>query len=195
MSVLAIGLYVISCAYPMEIECWIEIGQETLLFLSVFFFALAAARSPVYAGGLYLVAGFFSVCFIRELDAYFDYIFHGAWKAIVILYLPFLIWILKKADFRTVIPGLVHYIRSRSFTMLLPGVVILLAYSRLFGSKALWKHYLPPDIRIGPVKTFSEEATELLGYAIIFGASLVAAHEKNGREQASRKPRLDESAR
>ena len=185
LSIIAFALYVISSYYPMGTESWLEVAQETLLFFSVFFFALAASRSPEYSGGLYLVAGFTAVCFIRELDAPLDILYHGCWKYFVLAYLVFLFQVVRKAGFRTVIPGLVHFIRSRSFMMMLPGVVIILAYSRLFGYKRLWQLYLPTYVDIGTVKTFCEESVELLGYAIIFGSSLIAAHERRFEERLS----------
>ena len=197
LSVAAFSLYVLNVRCPMETESIVEIAQELLLFLSTFFFALAASRTPADAGALYLIAGFTSVCFIRELDACLDQLFHGAWKYLEFFYVFFLYWVLRKNDFRTIIPGLARYSRSRSFMMLLPGLVVIFAYSRLFGMRKLWNLYMPSHSALGSVKTFAEESVELLGYAIVFGASLIAAHQRPGRRAHGRRgrpPRRDPMA-
>lgn len=163
----AVGLYVFSYSHPMPEESWIEVGQETFLLLSAIIMALAARADGRYAGGLWLISGFLTALFIRELDAWFDLIFHGSWKYFLIAYLCVLAFLVKKASLKTVVPGLAHFIRSRAFPLMLVGTVIVLAYSRLYGYKGMWALYAG-DCSWNGIKTVSEEATELVGYALMF---------------------------
>lgn len=43
------------------------------------------------SGGLWLIAGFFGCLLIRELDAYFDEIIHGAWKYFALVLVVFVL--------------------------------------------------------------------------------------------------------
>ena len=185
-SVLACGLSAYDAVQPLGIESCVEILQESLLVLSTICFTVTAVRMPQYAGGIFLLAGLTFAFFVREMDACLDLVAHGFWKYVLVICFPIYLFFLRKFGWRTIIPGIAHYIRSRSFTMFLPGIVTILVYSRLFGCKYLWELYLPPHVGIKQVKCFrslSEESMELLGYAIIFAASLIAAHAARRREQ------------
>lgn len=188
-GILSVGAFLVcecSACYPLSVESWIEILQEALLVLSTIFFSIAAVRSPQYGGGILLLAGLTFAFFIREMDGCLDLVFHGAWKYVLILCFPFYLYFQHKLGWRTIIPGIAHYIRSRSFMMFLPGSVIILVFSRLFGSKYLWLLYLPANVCIKKIKNFrslSEESIELLGYAIIFGASLIAAYATKKKKE------------
>lgn len=163
----AVGLYVFSFSHPMPHESWIEVGQETFLLLAALIMSFAAKKNKAYAGGLWLIAGFLTALFIRELDAWFDDIFHGSWKYFLLVYLAWLGFTIWKAGRETIVPGLAHFIRSRAFPLMLVGTVIVLAYSRLYGYKGMWALYAG-DCSWGGIKSLSEEATELVGYALMF---------------------------
>lgn len=76
----AFELYLYSATHPLATESWIEVVQEAVLLLSGFIFMISAWREKEWRGAMWLIHGFFISLFIRELDAYFDVIHHGAWK-------------------------------------------------------------------------------------------------------------------
>lgn len=172
ISAAAVGLYLFSFSHEMPHESWIEVGQETLPFVALLLMGFAAKKDARYAGGIWLIAAFLTALFIRELDAWFDDLFHGAWKYILVAYLVWASWKIRRSGFATVIPGIAHFIRSPAFPMMLVGVVIVLAYSRLYGYKGMWALYAG-ECSWGAIKTLSEEATELVGYAMMFYSSWV----------------------
>lgn len=173
-AILSAGIYYLynfSLEHPIAIENWIENFQELFLVLGSTAFAIAARRNPNYAGGLWLISGFCAALFIRELDALFDLIRHGFWKYVLIAYLCVLAAIVVRAGRETILPGLANFISSRSFMLMLPAVVIILVYSRLYGFKGLWLHFSACG-NWGDFKSFSEEATELLGYTLLLCSAL-----------------------
>lgn len=167
-----IPLYLFSMSHPIAIENWIEVVQSTCALLSGFLFWRSAARQREWRGGLLLITGFFIAIFIRESDAYFDKLHHGAWKYVLIVYLLGLLLAIKRAGFSTVIPGLAAFVRSRSFLMMLPGTAIVLVYSRLYGYKGLWLTLMGDYEKWQVMKGFAEESTELLGYILMLGAAI-----------------------
>lgn len=164
-------LYHFSFAHPIAIESWVENIQETFLLICAALFACAARRNPRLAGGLWLISGFCASLFIRELDALFDLITHGFWKYVLIVFLCLFSTLVARAGRDTILPGLADFVSSRSFMLMLPGVVIILVYSRLYGFKGLWEHFSACS-NWGSFKSFSEEATELLGYALMLSSAL-----------------------
>ena len=57
------------------------------------------------------------------------------------------------------------------------GMVLLLAFSRLYGIKELWELYCAGAPIWKQVKSFAEESIELLGYMFIFSSSVAYAFE------------------
>ncbi|MDO4938201.1 MAG: hypothetical protein Q4E62_09815 [Sutterellaceae bacterium] len=169
------GLYIYSAQHTIAAETWIEVGQETLLAASALLFLICAPRFKAIEGGLWLIGGFFVTLLIRELDAWSDMLFHGCWKYMAAIWLCALTAIIYKRNAgKSVVPGLVHFIRHRAWYVMLFGVVLLLVYSRLYGMKCLWELYAA-DQCAGwrNIKSFSEEAAELLAYMLIFWASSI----------------------
>ena len=152
---------------------FVEFGQEALLFATTALFTMQAIAKC--QGGLWLVAGFFGCMFIRELDAYFDMIVHGAWKYfafVVIAFVFFKAWSLGKEN---TIASLAAFMKTRSFVFICIGLLIVLVYSRLFGMGELWHaimgdYFNPLVNRL--VKNVVEEGSELWGYALVFWGSV-----------------------
>ncbi len=172
IGVLAFELYLYSAVKPLTTENWIEVMEEVLLALGSLLFIVSAQRERAWRGAMWLIHGFFTAILIRELDAYFDMIRHGSWKYALIAYLIVLFFVVKRAGFSTIIPGLAAYIRSRSFLMMMPGAAITLSYSRLYGYKGLWMRIMGDYEHWNAMKTFAEESTEFLGYMLMLGAAL-----------------------
>lgn len=175
VAALAVGLMVflayidISAAGRIKDASYTENLQETLLlFSSIIFIYLAKKKN---ARGLLLVAGFFACMWIREWDAVFDDIFHGAWKYIAIpTAIGFMLWTLREG-LQKVWDDLAEFMSSKSYDIIVTGLIIVLVVSRLLGNRAVWILMSGPDFKY-VFKTFIEEGVELLGYMVIFAGSV-----------------------
>ena len=148
---------------------FVEYGQEVLLFATTAIFTMQAIAKR--QGGLWLVAGFFGCMFIRELDAYFDMIVHGAWKYFALALMVFVLfkaWRLGKDNTNE---SLAAFMKTRAFVFIFIGLLIVLVYSRLFGMGELW-HSIMTDHFNRTVKNVVEEGSELWGYALVFWGSV-----------------------
>ena len=117
------------------------------------------------------MAGFFVCMWIREWDAVFDDIFHGAWKYIAIpTAIGFTFWALREG-LQKVFDDLAEFMSSKSYDIIVAGLIIVLVVSRMLGSKAIWMLMSGPDFKY-VFKTFIEEGMELLGYMVIFAGSV-----------------------
>ena len=153
-----------------------EILQTILLLLSTILFFLEARRRSDMRHALILVGGLTGCMLIREQDYFLDMLSHGCWKWPALL-LAFGCLSYAGRAFKDSISALAHFIRWRYFPLFLAGIVIVLAYSRLFGIGALWKTLLP-DGEWRTAKHAIEESSELLGYSIILGSALLLRLEK-----------------
>lgn len=153
-----------------------EIIQSLLLLASSALFFLEARRSPETRNALILAGGFLGCMLIREQDYYFDMIAHGCWKWPAFALAGVCLAQAARSP-RQTLAALAKLIRWRYFPFLLSGVVIVLAYSRLFGMSALWNPLLP-DGDWRPTKNAVEESSELLGYAFIFSSALLLRRGK-----------------
>ena len=144
---------------------FVEFGQEFLLLLTTAIFGSMAIKKQ--SGGLWLVAGFFGCLFIRELDAYFDEIVHGAWKYFALALVAFVCFKAWKIGIENTIETLANFMKTRSFIFIFIGLLIVLAYSRLFGMGELWHAVMGENFN-RTVKNVVEEGSELWGYALVF---------------------------
>ena len=148
---------------------FVEFGQEALLLITTTIFGTLAIKTR--QGGLWLVAGFFGCLFIRELDAYFDEIVHGAWKYFALVVMVLSLFKAWRLGIENTIATLAVFMKSRSFIFIFIGLLIVLAYSRLFGMGELWRAIMG-DNYIRLVKNVVEEGSELWGYALICWGAL-----------------------
>lgn len=175
VAVLAVGLMValayidISAAGRIKDASYTENLQETLLlFSSIIFIYLAKKKN---ARGLLLVAGFFACMWIREWDAVFDEIFHGAWKYFAIPTAIGFTYLGIREGMQKVWDDLATFMKSKSYDIIVTGLIIVLVVSRILGNRAIWMLMSGPDFKY-VFKTFIEEGVELLGYMVIFAGSL-----------------------
>ena len=175
VAALAVGLMVflayidISAAGRIKDASYTENLQETLLlFSSIIFIYLAKKKN---ARGLLLVAGFFACMFIREWDAVFDELFHGAWKYIAIPTAIGFTYFALREGLQKVWDDLAEFMGSKSYDIIVAGLIIVLVVSRFLGNRAVWMLMSGPDFKY-VFKTFIEEGVELLGYMVIFAGAV-----------------------
>lgn len=143
-----------------------EILQEILIFISAGIFAYLAYKENTK--GLWLVAGFLSCMFIRELDILFDMIFHGAWKYIAIPLAVFFIILALQSGIQPVIDDMACFMKKKSYPFLVISLLLLLLFvSRIFGSIHLVELVSPKNCQYA-MKNFMEEGLELFGYLLLF---------------------------
>lgn len=148
---------------------FVEFGQEICLFVTSATFMYLAHKKK--ANGLWLVAGFFMCMFIRELDAYFDDIFHGSWKYFALVSVVFFTFKAWREGKDRAIKTLAEYMQSPPFTTMTFGMMVVLFFSRAMGMGKLWKLIMGDNFN-RVVKNVVEEGTELFGYSIIFLAAV-----------------------
>ena len=180
LAAIVVGCIFLDVTYNQNIveSSFVEFGQEGLLLLTSAIFTLLAIQKRM--GGLWLVAGFFGCMFIRELDAYFDLIVHGAWKYFALALIAFVFYQAWRLGKENTIATLASFMKSRSYTFIFIGLLIVLAFSRLFGMGELWETIMADHFN-RTVKNVVEEGTELWGYALIFWGALnyLFASKKN----------------
>ena len=146
-----------------------ERTQETLLAISILLFLYRARQEK--ATGLYLVVGLLLCMLIREWDAFFDNIFHGAWKFIALPTALFFIYLSLKKGLKAACQHLASFFNTPAYHLLFAGLIIVLVISRIIGMRFMVHIISGPHFSQG-IKSFLEEGTELLGYIIIFTSSL-----------------------
>jgi len=160
-----------------------ELLQEGLLLLSALVFWRAAWNRPRSRACLVLMAGFLTTMLIREADVFLDKISKGFWvyPAVIVAVVAIAYAVRNRV---TLITPLARYSSERFFTIIMIGLLIVIVFSRLFGSSFLWEVVMG-EIYHPDYKTVVQEGIELMGYGLIFYGSLfflvridaVAAHE------------------
>lgn len=143
-----------------------ELGQEGLVFFTVAMLGVSAWRRPESRGFLVLMAGFFLCVLIREWDWLFDKISHGSWVYVAGVTTVVSLWYAWKCR-ETVLSPLADWLGSRSYGMLLVGLLIVLVFSRTFGSSRIWKGVMGTDYS-SVYKQTIQEGLELFGYVFVF---------------------------
>ncbi|SMY35408.1 hypothetical protein [Photobacterium andalusiense] len=148
-----------------------EYTQELLLFICTMIFFYLGITKVIYRRCAFIVAGFFTCMLIRELDLFFDQlVFHGFWvypaAAIAIMAL-----IYANQQRQQTLSALAEFMSNSYFPILCLGLGITLIYSRLFGMGEMWHLVLGNDFH-RVVKNIAEESSELLGYCLMFYASI-----------------------
>ena len=150
-----------------------EFTQEFLILTSFVILLSKTYKNRENRGFLILFVGLFMVMFIREGDYFLDKIMNGLWTILAVGSFLISIYIAYKQR-NTIIPTLSTYWNTRGFDYLIMGLLIVLIFSRIFGTGDLWRSILKENY-IGHYKTAIQEGLELLGYLIIFyGAILMS---------------------
>jgi hypothetical protein len=179
-----IFLWDVSMGHPFQETSPTELFQSFFLLCTAVIFFTEARRCPDMREALVLAGGFIGCMLIREQDYFLDMIAHGCWKyPAIVLTLVCCIYA-ARSPLRT-LAGLAKLIRWRYFPILLIGVVLVLAYSRLFGMSLLWRQIVPGEHDWWTAKTAMEESSELLGYATILLSAILLHRERQNSAQKS----------
>ena len=153
---------------------WTEWTQEIFILLcSVLYFA-AGRYDRTVTGFTGMLSGMALMAFIREYNNYLHTWFSGAWQLLVLIALILTV-IYVYRNRHTFIKPFYEYLGLPAFGVSLSGFITLMVFSRLFGRGRLWRNILEVGELEGPTrwaKNAAEEGTELLGYALIFIATL-----------------------
>ncbi len=149
-----------------------EFSQEGLIFLSAIIFFVLSRTETASRGFLCLCAGFFTVLLIRELDAYFDQIKSGFWVYPAILVTAITLGYIRKFP-GTVLRPMAFYLQENPFAFITIGLMIVLLFSRIFGSGIIWEVVMDENYS-SQYKAIIQEGVELLGYVFIFYGSVLS---------------------
>lgn len=165
LSMLGIAYLDISALGGIPDSSLTECLQETLLVLSTLIFSYLAVKYK--QRGLWLAAGLFCCMFIREWDAVFDNIFHGAWKYIAFPAAGFFIYLALKEGYKKAAADLADFINNKYYALTVAGLLIVLVISRIMGMRMILTLFTGDKFQ-QVLKNFLEEGLELLGYMTIF---------------------------
>ena len=154
-------------------ESFVEFTQELFIMASSIIFGFLAYKKK--EKGLWLVSGFLGCMFIRELDEYFDLIFHGSWFYLAIANALFSVFLALRKGAENALASLAKYMTSKYFITMSCGMAIVLVYSRLIGMKLIWKLVMQENFSYY-VKNVIEEGTELIGYTFIILSAIQYAY-------------------
>tara|TARA_R110002049_G_C9168976_1_gene561696 strand:+ start:2912 stop:3577 length:666 start_codon:yes stop_codon:yes gene_type:complete len=148
-----------------------EVLQALLVLVSALIFIWRAIHEVGARGYLIGLATLFTCMFIRENDAHLDQIYHGFW--VVLGAMAALCGAVIMRRYKTTFAApLARQFAERHSTFMVMGLLMLLVFSRLFGTGALWQAVMGADYN-ATFKTVVQEGLELLGYAlIVFGSVL-----------------------
>ncbi|SHO59020.1 hypothetical protein [Vibrio quintilis] len=142
-----------------------ECVQQILLGITIVAFYRIKFHRPELRHSAILIAGFFTVLFIRELDFLFDEISHGFWVypalLVTIAAVLYAVSGRQQAWF-----SLGSICSAPNMRLLIASLMILLVFSRLMGEASFWKLVMQ-DGYVRVVKNAIEEGIELLCYAMI----------------------------
>ena len=142
-----------------------EVLQLLMLIVSTTSFYLVLRERKDLSHAATLIFGFLAVLTIREMDAWFDMLFHGAWV------LPALVVTITCCAYAFrrhtgTINQMATILDVRHMNTLIGGVVLLVVFSRLYGMGSFWQSVMH-EYYVREVKDVSEEAMELLCYCLI----------------------------
>ncbi|WP_421181670.1 hypothetical protein [Aeromonas enteropelogenes] len=141
-----------------------ELLQEGVLLSIVIGLYWKGRAIPAVRAFLWLLAGFFGCLLIRELDVYFDRVWHGFWLYPALLLASLTLVHTWRHGRDTLLSGGVQFVRHRSALFALFGLLLVAVFSRVFGSGSLiWNDLLGMDSGFD-FKTALQEGIELLGY-------------------------------
>ncbi len=177
--VLAVMITAVPAIVALDIEIFLyrssevsltELTQSVLIFLSAIMFGIIAWRQPNTRGWMVLVSGLFACMFIREMDFWLDKIYKGLWfYPAMFTAITVIMYSIRQKQ--AMLPTFVEFTSTRSYPYIMTGLLILLLFSRLFGTGSFWQEVMTENYH--PVyNRVIQEGIELLGYVLIaFGST------------------------
>lgn len=142
-----------------------EVCQSVLLLMSTVLVGSAARKQTGSRGFLVLLTGFLGAMFIRENDKFMDFISQGFWfYPAMLVGAGSIIYAMRHRD--TVIQPAIRFTNTKSYTYLLIGLVLVILFSRVFGTGRFWMEVMGADYN-RLYKAIIQEGVELLGYVFI----------------------------
>ncbi len=139
---------------------------QSLFILSSALFFIFVIRKDINSKGAYiLISGLFLSMFIRESDFYLDVIVHGFWKVPVLITLIITAFYANKNK-DTIMAPIVKHAKNKPFTFIMIGLIIVLIFSRIYGTGSLWENIMT-DSYNSMYKAVIQESLELFGYIFI----------------------------
>lgn len=144
--------------------------QDLFTFSSALTFMVCAYLSKPLRQACILFGALMFMMFVRESDSLLDEkVFDGAWQLIVAAVIIATVFSLRN-QIKESYESLKRFSQTSSFGFVITGLVIVLAFSRMFGRTSFWQSVMG-DAYMRSVKNIVEEGTELLGYSIVMIAA------------------------
>ncbi|ADU72222.1 MAG: hypothetical protein QM578_23840 [Pantoea sp.] len=141
-----------------------EIMQELILLTIASLLMRRAVEDKAHRPALILMAGFFIVLLIRELDFAFDLLAHGSWLWFALAVSFYSLYQAFRHGQQT-LAGLIDFMCRPPWGMMCAGMLTVLIFSRFFGMDELWRQ-IAGESYPRVVKNLAEEGTELFGYML-----------------------------
>ncbi len=173
LPILTVYVDIIVIGHGLSDRSVTEYTQEMLIFLSAILFWYGAWRNPQSRGFLLLVAGFFTCMYIREYDELLNSISHGFWVYPAMLTaIATIVGAIACRD--TVLTPMADFAETKSGRNIFFGLLVILVFSRFFGSGSLlWIGIMGDDYE-HLYKSAIQEGLELFGYIFIFYGSCLS---------------------
>lgn len=146
-----------------------EVLQSAMLGLVIVSYGFGLRRHHDMRGYAIAAMTFFVVLLVREQDGILDAVFHGFWAypAALITVLGAVATFVNRDTFWQ---PLQRHISSREAAFMLLGLVLLVFFSRIYGTGFVWETMMG-DGYVRTVKNAVQEGIELMAYIILaFGA-------------------------
>lgn len=158
----------------------VEIAETVFDLTAALVFLLAARKDRSKEPCAVLIAGLFFCLFIREWDYLLDnLISRHSWKIGVALVVTGMT-VYAVRHIREVYFSVLRFTHLPSFGIFLSGLLVLIAFSRLFGYGPFWKAIMD-DSSYRTVKTIVEEGVEAMGYFLMLISACEYLHEARMR--------------
>ena len=153
-----------------------EWTQEAYVLLTALVFLFIGHRFESLRPIAYFGGGGFLVVLVREMDAYLDVIYHGAWFPLALMILAVTLYTCYR-NRNKFVESLDLLMSTPAFGLLVAGGLSVFVFARLFGAKSIWiavfaVEVLEPNSPGRWVKNAVEEGSELFGYTLILCASI-----------------------
>lgn len=148
---------------------WTEWTQQSFALLISLSFILIGRKYGELKPVAYLIGGGFVTVLIRELDAYFDHVYQGAWFPLALIAFFTTLYAVFRHR-QSFVQSAVRFTESPAFGLFAAGGLCVFVFSRLFGTKGMWVTVIANEniiARTRWVKNAAEEGTELFGYCLL----------------------------